>query len=1034
MVMTCGRLRVVDTFVGRLDELSVLAGIRARALEGRRQAVVLAGEAGVGKTWLSERTSELAEREGFEVVRGRCWPHGGAPALWPWPALLPALTGEAGARLLASDAGGDVVGAERFARFAAVADLLATSRRNIPTMIVIDDVHYADASTLLLTRFLVHALDRLPLVLLLATRPGAGADELLTELQRDATTVTLRPFGLEDSAALLSAHGLRDADNETVKVLLDMTGGNPLHLAQAARTGTSHVTAENAIAGAISRLGPRVQRILAFAALLGVDGTAGEVATLVGTTQATVVQALTSSGLLHHGHDGLRFHDLVREAALAVFDHASLLDAHASAAKLLSGSTGRVAHHAFAAAQRSTADAEFAITACRNAASSLRRGYAYEQAAVLLDRAVELDERVHTLASRAELLIERADAVLACGRLTDARAAYEVAAEAAELSGDPVLLARAALGLGGIWVHQYRNDTVRERVLAQQRAALRALPEHERGLRCLLKVRLAAEAYYEGGTVQAVLDALAETRASDDEHALAEALSLTHHAMLAPEHAVERMALAEEQIVVASAAGDGMLALVGLLWLTADRYLLGDPDAERSLTELRQQSAALGVATTGYLVTCMDVMHLIRAGRLADAEDATAVCLQRGIDVGDADAPGYYGAQLLTIRWFQGRVGELAELVMNTLASTDLAKPEYGFRAGAALILARDGRLTEARAALAPLLDIGLANLQSTSSWLTAMVGLIEAAAVLADPGLARQAADLIRPFAEMPVMPSLATSCFGAASRAIGVAELTMGNAQSAVTYLEQAVSDNLRLGHRPATALSRAQLAEALIVRGRPGDLTRARELLCEAADDARKMDMSQRADAWQSQAADLLAPDVPVVLRRETSGWAVHIGQARIVLPDLVGFHYLGLLLERPGHDIPAFDLSGQAIVETRQDLLEDPAVAEFRDRLRDLDEAIDAADSNADLAAAERLRLLRDAVASELAGAVGHVRGFPGSPERARTSVRKALKRALDVIAEADPVLGEELRTGISTGYVCRFTPVGPLFRQWRFERP
>jgi hypothetical protein len=470
-----------------------------------------------------------------------------------------------------------------------------------------------------------------------------------------------------------------------------------------------------------------------------------------------------------------------------------------------------------------------------------------------------------------------------------------------------------------------------------------------------------------------------------------------------------------------------------LLWLTADRYLLGDPDAERSLTELRQQSAALGVAATGYLVTCMDVMHLIRAGRLADAEDATAVCLQRGIDVGDADAPGYYGAQLLTIRWFQGRVGELAELVMNTLASTDLAKPEYGFRAGSVLILARDGRLTEARAALAPLLDIGLANLQSTSSWLTAMAGLIEAAAVLEDPELARQAADLIRPFAEMPVMPSLATSCFGAASRAIGLAELTMGNAQSAVTYLEQAVSDNLRLGHRPAHALSRAQLAEALIVRGRSGDLTRARELLCEAADDARKMDMSQRADAWQSQAADLVAPDVPVLLRRETSGWTVHIGQAEIVLPDMVGFHYLGLLVERPGHDIPALDLSGQAILETRQDLLDDPAVAEFRDRLRDLDEAINAADSNADLAAAERLRLQRDAVAGELAG-LGRVRGLPDSPERARTSVRKALKRALDVIAEADPVLGEELRTGVSTGYVCRFTPVGPSFRQWRVERP
>ncbi|MEV4316265.1 AAA family ATPase [Actinocrispum sp. NPDC049592] len=1022
----------MDTFVGRGDELAVLSGIRARAAEGRRQVVVLAGEAGVGKTWLGERAADEAEREGFEVVWGRCWPHGGAPALWPWPAILPALTGPEGAQLLASDTGGEIVGSERFARFAAVADLLLTTRRGKPTMIVIDDLHYADTSTLLLTRFLVQTLDRLPLVLVLATRPDSSPDSLIAELQRDATTVVLRPFGLADTTALLTAHGMQDVSDTAALVLLRVTGGSPLYLTQAVGlgwTGSGDVTAGHAIAAALGRLAPGTRRILAFAALLGVDGTTTEVGALVGEPPEVVVEALTvasGTGLVDLTDTGWRFHDLVREAALGLLDHTEQLNAHAGAAAMLPGPPERVAHHALAAAPRSAADTDIAIAACRTAAVSLQRGYAYEQAAELLDRAVALASR---MGASAELLIERADAVLACGRLIDARAGFEVAAEAASRVGEPVLLARAVLGLGGVWVHEHRNATVRQRVLAQQRAALRALPPEEESLRCRLKVRLAAEAVYEGAPEQAVLDALEETRQVGDDWALADALSLAHHALLAPEHAHARMALAQEQIEAASAAGDAILSLFGLLWLTADRYLVGDPLAERSLNELRQRSAALGVASIGYIVAAMDVMRLIRAGRLAAAEEAAGPCLQLGIKVGDADATGYYGAQLMAIRWLQGRDAELAELVAATMASASLAVPEYGFRASAVMLLARGGRPAEARAALAPLLEIGLAQLPRSSTWLAAMVALVDAGVLLDDAELVKQAADLIRPFASLPVMPSLAVSCIGAASRALGVAAMMDGDLDAAVSYLEQGVLDNVRIGHRPAVALSRAQLAEALIARGHTGDLPAARSLLTEAANEARAMDMPERAEAWLALAGP---PDIPAVLRRTPTGWAIVMGEAVTALPDLVGIRYLSVLLEHAWQDVPALDLAAAGVVDARHELIDESAVDAYRRRLRTIDAEIDVADSDMDLARAERLRLEREALTSELAGAVGlggRIRGFPDSPERARTAVRKALKRALDVIAEADPVLGDELRGSISTGLVCRCAPG----RQWRVER-
>jgi hypothetical protein len=293
-----------------------------------------------------------------------------------------------------------------------------------------------------------------------------------------------------------------------------------------------------------------------------------------------------------------------------------------------------------------------------------------------------------------------------------------------------------------------------------------------------------------------------------------------------------------------------------------------------------------------------------------------------------------------------------------------------------------------------------------------------------------KTAADLVRPFAALPVMPSLAVSCIGAASRALGVAAMMDGDLDEAVIYLEQGVLDNVRIGHRPAAALSRAQLAEALIARGRPGDLPTARALFTEAAAEARAMDMGDRAETWLAQAGP---PDVPAVLRRNVgAGWSIEVGEVSIALPDLVGLRYLSVLLERSWQDVPALDLAGAGVVDGRQELLDESAISAYRHRVRTLDAAIDAADSDGNTAGAERLRLEREALAGELAGAVGlggRIRGFPDSPERARTAVRKALKRAIDVIAEADPVLGDELRGAISTGLVCRCAPS----RQWRVVR-
>ncbi len=359
-------------------------------------------------------------------------------------------------------------------------------------------------------------------------------------------------------------------------------------------------------------------------------------------------------------------------------------------------SVARRAHHALLAAPRSEADAWRAVSKCRHAAGVLAAGFDYERAAGLLDSAVELVERLSPPAEHVEVLLEWADARLVCGRLVDARVAYERASAAAEAAADPLGQARAALGLGGVWVNEHRGQVDRTRVLELQRSALDGLPPADTGLRARLRVRLAAEAVYDGAPVGPVFETLAVARQLGDPRALAEALSLSHHALLAPEHLAERLAIADDLIRVATSAGDSLRVLFGLLWKAVDQFHGGDVAAVRTLNELRHRADAVGCRTVSYMVSAIDVMRTIREGRLDEAEAAAHGCFTFGIDLGDADATGYYGVHLLTIRWLQDRDAELLDLARDIASSDTLVAPDFAFRAGVAAVAARAGLVEEA--------------------------------------------------------------------------------------------------------------------------------------------------------------------------------------------------------------------------------------------------------------------------------------------------------------------------------------------------
>jgi hypothetical protein len=133
------------------------------------------------------------------------------------------------------------------------------------------------------------------------------------------------------------------------------------------------------------------------------------------------------------------------------------------------------------------------------------------------------------------------------------------------------------------------------------------------------------------------------------------------------------------------------------------------------------------------------------------------------------------------------------------------------------------------------------------------------------------------------------------------------------------------------------------------------------------------------------------------------------------------YLARLVAAPNQDIPALalivDQGTSPTMSGRQEVLDRSAVAALRARIRELrEQPVCSADEQEELEALTRELALAS-------GLGGRSRTFADMPERARTAVRKALKRAIEQITTAHPVIGQHLAAGIETGTVCRYRVEG-----------
>ena len=252
-------------FVGRRQEMTELAAALTAARSGRGQVMMLAGSGGMGKTCLAQQLAALAEADGVPVLWGRCLEEPGAPPYWPWRQLVrgylrssgdpdpqrtfgPALADIAsivpelaeGRTGPAPDAVAGDSAQSRFRLFDAVVGFLRRAVQRMPLLLIFEDLHWADATSLRLLAFLAAEMQDFPLMVLGTYRDTELSRQhplfdTLGELARSPAyrRVELSGLSSRETEELMRAAGNLSAG--FVDAIHARTEGHPLFLQETLR-------------------------------------------------------------------------------------------------------------------------------------------------------------------------------------------------------------------------------------------------------------------------------------------------------------------------------------------------------------------------------------------------------------------------------------------------------------------------------------------------------------------------------------------------------------------------------------------------------------------------------------------------------------------------------------------------------------------------------------------------------------------------------------------------------------------------------
>ena len=452
-----GERRMSETLVGRARELDILRGIWER-VAGERvpHLVTVLGPAGIGKTRLAQEFDAVVEQLGGRSVHGRSLPYRESSAYFAFSTLVKQLCGifesdasEVALAKLRERVGDDTVAGhlaillgldpegsvqDREELFFSVRVFIESVARDQPTLLVFEDIHWADRGLLDLVELLAARLRDLPIMLLSLARP-----ELL-----DARTVwggglpaytalPLAPLSTEDAQELASLR--LGGRREDAARLAETAEGNPLFIEQLAATmaeaaGSASkelpTTIRGIVAARLDALPAEERALLLDAAVIGktfwrgaleqITGGRDSIPDLLGALEGRDLILRDTSSMIE-GEQQFSFkHVLIREVAYELLPRARRRERHARVAAFFEESTAELGEAAAALARhwRDAGEPERALGYFIRAGEQAEHGWAKDQAAILYREALDLvpeDDDARLADLRRRLALARAAAV-----------------------------------------------------------------------------------------------------------------------------------------------------------------------------------------------------------------------------------------------------------------------------------------------------------------------------------------------------------------------------------------------------------------------------------------------------------------------------------------------------------------------------------------------------------------------------------------------------------------------------------------------
>jgi tetratricopeptide (TPR) repeat protein len=947
-----------STIVGRDREVSRLTDAIEDLAEGRGSTWFLTGEPGIGKSRLAEEVGSITRERGMRTFWGRCWEAGGAPAYWPWVQVLRGVlrTAEPGqvdpylsalGQILpelpqtqvppeASDLGPDQ---GRFQLMDAVSNVLADAAQTFPLVVVLEDLHVADVSTVLLLEFLAATVRHQPLLILgtfceleLSSAP-AGPE--LTRTTQKGQRLSLERLTKEDVASFLESTG-ETAEASFVTALHQTTDGLPLFLAEVARLWRAQRSAGSAERPSIpSSVRTTIQERLATVtsacvgvlrrgAVIGREFDIGLLQACDADDSAEYVEACQEATdeaiLVEIAPQRYRFvHFLIRQLVYDSIPEEERVGRHARLAEALERRPragelhwSEIAHHLLAAGRCGAASRAY-----RKAGAQALRQMAFDEAVHAYQDATQAAKAAGDVEARTRiaLLLELGHAQIRAGEVPEGKNTCTEAAALARSLGDAELLAQAALEHGTALIYA----KIDLELVALLEEALQTLGPEDSVLRARAMARLAAAlqpAADPEGPMQVARDAIAMARRLGDREALLDTLRNGGSSMVDLGDLEERLVLDREHAALAEELGNPVEALRGNLRSIIDYLELGRlDDAFRAMRACERITEGLNHPAYRWRPIALRVLRATWEGDFDEADRLAEEVRILGERGGDPNAGAVHAMQktrLLQLRGeFDAQLPWLAEIDRHW-DDTDVGRTNARVIVGAEHIAA--GRIALGVRGYDP--DVGQKLLRMGDH--TLQLSFVRVCVAAKDRGLAEQLYRRLLVSEEHLVTGGiLYLTLDGPASWGLAALALFLGRTDEACQHYEHALGMARRTAGRPVHALIACEYATLLAASDTPADRKRALALAQEAgkiADELRMRAVEADADTLQAELRGVEdRHDVPLAatdlftMNQVGDSWLLRYGNVDFHLENMRGLRLLAALVAEPGRELHVLDLS-------------------------------------------------------------------------------------------------------------------------------